>query len=681
MVAHGVAETVAAFTDMQRKLEAIDKSINGKALALAKQKSKEQIALYKKETAEVNSQGKIQLAHAKAQAKERTTIAINEAKAAAKATKSAEDAFERAERRKSQLAEREAAKRTAIAEREQRAYGRMVGNAAVRGARNAIGTAGQYASTAVTLGGGLILASSLKSQMAAEKVAAQISVQSNMPGDRSQFINTKDAMAKIRLGAKATHMDQDEYAVGINKIIAATGNTTRAFQIGQQAMTIAKAEGIDPEELGHALGNMMANNPELSNEEVIKNLQLLVGQGKLGMVEMKEMAAVLPRATSTAGKFEGNVAANKAFAAGLLQIGIRTTGDADAAATAVKLLPEDIMKNEAAFKKAGINVRGANGGIRNERAILQEAITKTGGDPFALRHMFGERAGAITAALADTYKTAEANQKGSGAKAVSDEFDRLEKATLSTEDVMKDFAITIDTAADKLETFWRDIKEQVGDAMLAKLKELIPEMAKLVPQVIDLLKSLIDLTSFLANHPFASIFTAIAGSVALEIAKAFAVARVQQAIGGGGAGGGVGAGAGGGLGGFAVGTAAVVAATAMYHAGKTTYADYTSADQIAEDVKSGKISPADAQKILNQAKQTSESTGWEDIIPQTARALGLGGFLSDEDNKRADEVKKAQAIEHGIDLQNLIDALNANTDAQKQRRAPTDPNGSLSENK
>lgn len=417
---------------------------------------------------------------------------------------------------------------------------RQVAGKGVGALSGTFGTISRIAGAGLALGGGLSLSSAYSHEMNMQRSAAALSVASRVPGQIP--ISTGEAIARARTISKDLNMDENEVLEGMHSIVAKTGRGKLAMDLSGDVAKVAKAEGVNMQELANSVGIAAAQNPNLSNKELVQMMKILVAQGKEGSVEIADMAKVLPTAIAKATSFEGNQGDNQAKLATLLQIGIKTTASPEEAATAIKNISTEITRHQKEFAKSGIDVHGEGGKIKDVNVLLAESIAKTKGSPFKLEHLFGERAGAIVNALTPVYEKAEKDKKGSGQQAVLQYLNDFNKRRLTDAQLDEDLNTVRATDAEKASKAFNDLEREVGVKLVPKLTELVPKLTELLPAFSKLLDNLIKLIDWAEKHPWEAAFAALGTKVTTAIVGEILKAKISEAIGkafGGGGGGGV----------------------------------------------------------------------------------------------------------------------------------------------
>lgn len=573
-------------------------------------------------------------------ARERVRIEERAQRDRVKAAKDASREMLRAEKaaaQESARTHRAAAQAAAKTEREatmrSRALGRdrmdMVG-AAGRGFRNAAGGIMRLAGATMAIGGGFAVADVVQRSLGSE--AASIGLANSMynPSDTTQrmvdgrrmsqaeylrsrgmqrFSNTElNSLASRVQGASG--VDKTELLQGWQSYVAKSADWSAfAGKEGESNLVemakLAKATGSNMGEVMNAAGMLRMQNPNLDSGQLTSMMRDIVGQGKMGAVELSDLARVAGRVTASANMYGtgGGVtqATNQRRLLGLTQVAMQTSGSAEDAATAVGRFASDVGRHAKENEARGLSVLAdkERGTLKDPAEILAEYFRAAKGDLTKMGEgkgnlglgaesmklataMSGTYSSAYEEAIAKGQKADEANK--TAAAAVKAEVSRYGSAGYSSEQIDADFkavragnsermGAAVQRITDVLETRAAPFIEKLADA----LERNGPKIEKfLQSEDFDkLLSSLESVIKFFAEHPFAGLAGVVAASMAKEIAAAQLGKVIEEVImrsagGAGGAGGAAGSAGAAGGGGGAFGTVARAAAvgTATYVAAR-----------------------------------------------------------------------------------------------------------------
>lgn len=369
--------------------------------------------------------------------------------------------------------------------------------------------------------------------------------------------------ARIREVADATGMDRETVAAGIGNQVGKTGNLQTALAGAMDLAKMSKATGSSFADMADAagdVGNALGEAGDMGNadkkaQRIADIMRTFSFQGKMGAVEIKNMASQMAKLGSAAGQFEGDAGDNMVKLGALMQLARAEGGASSAtqAATAISGMTNTFKTpaRVAAFKKQGIDVFNEQGQIKDPVELMKQAFTKTRqGDPTDLKKMFYNVIGAKPVeSLSMTYRKAYQAAGGSKNDKAADKAGlaavdaKMAKFNPTTDKARKQIAGDMDSAfAATMGT--NESKAQIlqnsMDDVAARLSEkLAPAASKLVPILESLANKGAAVVSWMAENPGKAIVAAIVGSIGkagLETALKTAVEGIlKTAIGGTGA--------------------------------------------------------------------------------------------------------------------------------------------------
>jgi hypothetical protein len=461
------------------------------------------------------------------------------------------------------------------------------GGRAVSNIQRTLGAAGRFGKD-VAQGAGyeFSVGGSMARSVELQKRSIDLSNQGYIPSEGKQRIDPKEVEARIKAAADATGFDRLSAASGLNKFVGKSGELDMGLKMLPELGKLARASGAELDDLADAAGDVSNAFKDDKPEDQLRKTQAvmrtLAGQGKIGAVEIKNLATQAAKLTSASGAFGGDAEKNLGFMGALTQMSRATGGSASAtqAATSVGAFV-NTLKTPARIKQfeaQGINLYDKKTGLYNDpENIVLQALSKTQGDPQKFKKMFANVQGArAVEGAALTYRNARSKALTGGAndtaaneaglQAVKGEFNRFRKISMSGEEIDESFKRSMGGQDAKSQSFnnkFDDIVEKMGE-------KLLPALEKLEPVVLRAAESFTKLVTWAAENPGKAITAAIVGSIAkagLETAlRAGLEGAMSRAIGGGGKGGGVGAG-GGGMGNLGAGLTIFGASIAITGAG------------------------------------------------------------------------------------------------------------------
>jgi hypothetical protein len=540
-------------------------------------------------------------------AHQRQQIQMNSAKIAYRIAENEVRDVERAEEKKSQARERFA-----------RGMGRTIGGSLT----SLAGTAARVGGSILALGGGFGIADAVQKQFSLEHEAALFSNQSTATGKR---LSTKDIMARSRSIAMSQGVDATEVAKAMNAYYAKASDAPGAMQQAELFAQLSKATGASMEDIATTAGSLRVQNPSLGDKEMRAMMLGIVGQTRHGAVDIKDLVAHVPDITATAGAYEGDQTANQKRLIGLSQIAMRSVGDSAEAATATKHLALDVSSHKQAMSAMGIKTTNAEGKLLDPAELIGNIMEKTKGDLSKLHAAgIGDRSIGLFLAEQNAYKA------GGRAGVVAD-VKKFTEGGYTEEGLQSDVENMRANSGEKFHRAVDRVSEILQERMTPYLERFADKLPELEPKIEAAIDAFQTLTDAFIDHPIAGIGAIIALQVGKDIAAAQIGNVIAAAIAGatgtsaaGGAAGGLGKGAG--VGGPVLALAALAGATQL-NAIDSTVEDVTAGSRIADDVRSGKISPTQAAKMVDAAKRRNSRTGVSDIAADTARKFGVAGAI------------------------------------------------------
>lgn len=502
---------------------------------------------------------------------------------------------EREEAKKTRITEREEKKRAATAEREAKKVARAKereAKAADRDgqkARSAFagqlmggvgrigGGAAMLGGLAATVGGGFTIADAVQRSMQSSKAAASLANAMFNPNDAEQakYLNgarfdTKQIMGFAGRAHAESGVDKAEFMTGVQDYIAKSSDWKAvATGEGQQTLVdlakLSKASGADFGQVMSAAGSLRVQNKDLDPKAMMDMMYSIVGQGKMGAVEIKDLAQHAAVITSSSGGYKigaggyRDQAQAQAGLLGLSQIAVQTSGSAAEAATAVKSFSGDLNakagKAEANF--SGLKLRDKEHKLLKVSDLAQNIFEATNGDVSRMGEGkgnigLGRESIRIMQALDPIYTNALAKEREAlasdkdwgkkgkaerevearkrASKAVGDEVRRFEGASYSKGDADKDFQVVSETPGAKLEKTLGHLADVTETKVLPFVERFANSMEKNGPKIEKVLDVVASFAGKVAENPISGIGAIIGTAIAADIAKAQLGTMVSKAL-------------------------------------------------------------------------------------------------------------------------------------------------------
>lgn len=384
--------------------------------------------------------------------------------------------------------------------------------------RAGVGVASQIARGA---GVNFDLGSMIGKSVDLEKRATDLSNAGYLAGGKGAAGQRQDPgqiMADIKQAANGAAVDINLMAEGLQAFVGKTGDLELGRQIIGGMGKLARATGADINDMVNAAGDVAANLGDVENKAGAVNviMRTIAGQGKLGAVEIKDLASQMAKLAAMAPQFSGSFEDNMANMGALVQMTRQKGGAASAtqAATSLTSFVNTFSKGQRrkAFTAAGIDVEDKDGKLRSPEEIILDSLRKTKGDSVQMGKLFSD-AGArrVTRGFETVYK--EAGGGAAGEKAVREEFEKLAKAQMSEKEVNESFARSMQTAEAKAQLFNNNMQE-VAASLAGKV---LPALEQAAPKILSSFESFGSMIEKLAGMDPG---TLIAGALTASIAKA-----------------------------------------------------------------------------------------------------------------------------------------------------------------
>ena len=318
----------------------------------------------------------------------------------------------------------------------------------------------------------------------------------------------------------------------LEAFVTKTGDLQTGRAMLADMAKLAAATGTNLTDMVDAAGDVSNALGDIPNKAKAIDLVMrqFVVQGKVGAVEIKDLAKYMAILSASAGQFGGNAEDTIVKLGALAQLS-RAKGGAASAAQATRSVAGlantlQTPARRAKFEKFGVQLENEQGLLRDPIEILKESIRKTGGDTEKVKQMWANVIGAKPAnAMSAAYKQAGGGAAGDQAmEALLKPY--LGSGAMSTK--QRDQAVESYLATDKaaVQRFNNEI-EKVANQIRA---DLAPTVAELAPKILDLVRAFGDLVGWMARNPGLAIVTAITASIARAGIESAFRAAIERAI-------------------------------------------------------------------------------------------------------------------------------------------------------
>lgn len=370
-----------------------------------------------------------------------------------------------------------------------------VGRGVGTGLSVAAGAARQGLSIIEDIAGGagvdLSLGSLVGKNVAGANMAQTLSNSGYMPGQsgpNGQRVSANQLMSEAGQIGTNTGFETNDVLGGFQKFTALSGDLDTARKVMGDIARLSRATGTDIEAAAAAAGNMDMELGDIPNksERISQIMRAIAGQGKLGAVEISDMASQMAKLAASAGRFEGDVGNNIALLGAFAQEARQRGGAASAtqAATSVQGLINTLVTpaRAAAFHElTGKKTTNAQGLVRDPETLLMETLRASKGDPEKFKKVFyNSSASRSVEGFATLYR--QAGGGSAGEAAVTAEFKRLKEVAMSLGEVEESFNLAMSQSSAKV----TQLNDKLQLATQGIADAVIPALADLAPGLIAL---------------------------------------------------------------------------------------------------------------------------------------------------------------------------------------------------
>ncbi len=304
----------------------------------------------------------------------------------------------------------------------------------------------------------------------------------------------------LAIGRK-TGLDANDALQGLGDFVGKTGDLATAREIFADMARLSKATGANLSDMMAAAGGVAMAMGDTDDKAGKLNsiMNSFAAQGKLGAVEIKDLASQMDKMSAQAGQFEGNVADNMVMLGALAQAARQGGGAANASQAANSVAAFTSMlktpKRAEEFKAAtGVDVFNKKGMLRNPQEIITEALRAKGMDPLAFKTIFANVKGAQSVEkFATIYRQAGGGKAGE--EAVAQEFDRLKKASIDAAEAQQSFALAMKQPKSQAEVYNQTMREMT----MRMQNELTPALVALAPAMVEAAKAAAKLVQWITG--------------------------------------------------------------------------------------------------------------------------------------------------------------------------------------
>lgn len=413
---------------------------------------------------------------------------------------------ERAKESAAKKAEREAIRAAKAEEKAKGRFRRSVSGSIASGIGRTASITGALLAGGIGLAGGATIMGAVQNRMAVQNRAIALANSGYVPGQAKSRAQVAQELTELAdQNAKSEGVGAEDSLKGMQAFVGKTGDLEAAKKTLGFQSRLSIASGTDLGDLGESSASVWAAiGTEVKDStkqlEVFKDvMSTLAGQGKIGAVEVKDLAHGITKLVAGSVAFEGGSAKLTKTLGGLAQMAVQTGGAADAAEamTGAIRLGNDITKHQAKFKKAGVNVLSADKKtLRDPIQIMADLLSKTGGDITKTNGLFGNESVKMFIPLKKVFLEAEKDKKGSGREAIVKAMEKYTQAIMSAKEVDESAAAVRATTSKQFEEKMEAFNAAVGSKLLPAITQLIDPLSQLIPLFVSLATAAADVINW-----------------------------------------------------------------------------------------------------------------------------------------------------------------------------------------
>lgn len=342
--------------------------------------------------------------------------------------------------------------------------------------------------------------------------AVQLSNAGYMPstgGPNGMRQDPNELMSDAYRVGNATGTAANDVLGGMSQFVGKTGDLQSARDTIESLAKLSKATGANLMDMSDAaadVSNQLGDIPDKGAR--IKDVMMAIaGQGKLGAVEIKDLASQMAKVASAAQMMQGDAGDNIKLLGAIAQESRGHGGSASAsqAATSVQSMMAVFSKSARldAFHNLGVKTSDQTSGkLRKIDDIIVDTLVATqkkgGHNVDTVNKLFGSTfatsqarraVGGFESIFRSTYATSNGSEQdklAAATKAVREEFDRLKRVQMSEEELRESFAASMETGQSKAEEWNNTMQQLAADTQ----KELFPALIGLAPALINATKAI-----------------------------------------------------------------------------------------------------------------------------------------------------------------------------------------------
>jgi hypothetical protein len=328
-------------------------------------------------------------------------------------------------------------------------------------------------------------------------------------------LNEIEARREVANASKATGTSQTELVEALN-VFSEKGKGREGLRSISRVGSEALAMGVDPAVVAKLRAQMMISSEASGKSMSEKDLQAAVGKialvGKSGVFRAgaiaQESEALFSRAAAGGLDFRDELTRYVGFA----NMTRSAAGGGANARTYINSVQDSIAKNEGKLRQHGVEIRNEAGGERGFVDIIEDIISKGGGNVEKMKQMgIGDmRAMKAFTPMLTAYTSTQGSEaeKRAAMEAIVTKSSK-DVSSLTDDQVVKEMNTDITAMLDEEGTKMSKSVESIRQTLAEQLEPLLVKLSKTMPDVIDGFGTLV---GFIKNNPVLAAGTVASGA-------------------------------------------------------------------------------------------------------------------------------------------------------------------------
>lgn len=369
-----------------------------------------------------------------------------------------------------------------------------------------------------------------------QALAAQISNSGYMPNGDNEANKHRVSVGEIGSFGKSIEdfagYKRGAALEGLSAFVGKTGDLDAGRAALKDLAMLSKASGSNLGEMADAaadVSNALGSVPN-KGHEIAAVMKVMAGQGKMGAIEIRDLATSMGQLTAMSRKFSVDSHTSKIFRAagvesetgqaiatlGILGQATRQLGgklSAREATGAAKAFIADASSSSELKRwgAAGLQTYtdAKHTKVLSPLALIEQALMYSGGSEDKLTKLMpNQKSRAVISAFTGTFTAAGGGTKG--IEAVRKQYDEIATSAMSDKEILESFGVAMEQTESKVTDFnnkLQDIVERMSASALPALESAGPGLLKAADHISDFV-------AWAAQNPWNAANAALAASIA-----------------------------------------------------------------------------------------------------------------------------------------------------------------------